>query len=57
MLFPYAEGETGLTEAELNAMVDNLLADTHTGSEVQMSHAQGRYLYDTRFRPEPTPEP
>jgi hypothetical protein len=55
--YPYsAEGE-GLTEAELNAMVDSLLADTHTGSEVQMSHAQGRYLYDTRFKPEPSPEP
>ena len=54
---PYVEGNPGLTEAELNAMVDSLLADTHTGSEVQMSKAQGRYLYDTRFKPVPTPDP
>ena len=55
--YPYAEGAEGMTELELNTMVDSLLADKVTGSEVQMSHAQGRYLYDTRFRPEPTPEP
>lgn len=49
--YPYVEGGNGLTEAELNAMVDSLLADTHTGSEVQISKAQGRYLYETRFKP------
>ena len=48
--YPYDGGEQGLTEAQLNSMVDSLLADSHTGSEVQLSKKQGRYLYETRFK-------
>mgnify|MGYP003632212859 CR=1 FL=1 len=55
--YPYIDDDNGLTESELNSMVDSLLADNHTGSEVQMSHKQGRYLYDTRFKPASTDEP
>ena len=49
--YPFVEGADGLTESELNSMVDSLLSSTHTGSEVQLSKTQGRYLYETRFKP------
>ena len=50
---PYNEENTGLTAAELNAMVDSLLAPEPppTDSEVWISKVQADYLYETRFKP------
>ena len=48
--YPFTEEGEGLTEAELNAMVDNLLTTTQLGSECQLSFSQGRYLHSTRFK-------
>jgi len=50
---PFDEENTGLTAAQLDAMVDNLLSpDTiQTGAEVQISKVQANYLYETRFKP------
>ena len=39
-----------LTNEELDAYVDYLLTVLDS-SEVKLSKAQGRYLYDTRFKP------
>ena len=52
--YPYDEADTGLTAAELDVMVDALLAPEPppTGAEVWISKAQGDYLYDTRFKPD-----
>ena len=52
--YPYDEEGTGLTAAELDAMVDGLLAPEPppTDSEVWISKAQASYLYETRFKPE-----
>ena len=51
---PYDDEGTGLTAAELDAMVDGLLAPEPppTDSEVWISKAQASYLYETRFKPE-----
>jgi len=51
---PYNEEGTGLTAAELDAMVDGLLAPEPppTDSEVWISKAQASYLYETRFKPD-----
>ena len=49
---PYSEEGTGLTAQQLDDMVDSLLTSNQLGSEIQMSKPQGRYLYDTRFKPE-----
>lgn len=49
---PYSEEGEGLTAEQLDGMVDNLLTSNQLGSEIQMSKPQGRYLYDTRFKPE-----
>jgi len=51
---PYDDEGTGLTAAELDAMVDGLLAPEPppTDSEVWISKAQASYLYDTRFKPD-----
>jgi len=51
---PYDEEGTGLTAAELDAMVDGLLAPEPppTDAEVWISKAQASYLYDTRFKPD-----
>jgi hypothetical protein len=49
---PYDPDETGLTAAELNARVDELLAQSPaSSSEVWISKVQADYLYDTRFGP------
>jgi len=47
-----------LTNAELDAVVDGLLAPEPppTDAEVQISKAQANYLYETRFKPEEVPE-
>ena len=52
--YPYDDEGTGLTAAELDAMVDGLLAPEPppTDSEVWISKAQASYLYETRFRPD-----
>ena len=52
--YPYDDEGTGLTAAELDAMVDGLLAPEPppTDSEVWISKAQASYLYETRFKPE-----
>ena len=52
--YPYDEEGTGLTAAELDAMVDGLLAPEPppTDSEVWISKAQASYLYETRFKPD-----
>ena len=52
--YPYNEEGTGLTAAELDAMVDGLLAPEPppTDAEVWISKAQASYLYDTRFKPD-----
>ena len=52
--YPYDEEGTGLTAAELDAMVDGLLAPEPppTADEVQISKPQASYLYETRFKPE-----
>ncbi len=39
-----------LTNEELDAYVDKLLANLGKG-EARLSNVQGRYLYDTRFKP------
>ena len=51
---PYDDEGTGLTAAELDAMVDGLLAPEPppTDAEVWISKAQASYLYDTRFKPD-----
>jgi len=51
---PYDDEGTGLTAAELDAMVDGLLAPEPppTDSEVWISKAQASYLYETRFKPD-----
>ena len=50
---PFDADGTGLTAAQLDAYVDNLLSpDTvQTGAEVQISKVQANYLYETRFKP------
>ena len=52
--YPYDDEGTGLTAAELDAMVDGLLAPEPppTDSEVWISKAQASYLYETRFKPD-----
>ena len=52
--YPYNDEGTGLTAAELDAMVDGLLAPEPppTADEVQISKAQASYLYETRFKPD-----
>jgi hypothetical protein len=52
--YPYDEEGTGLTAAELDLMVDALLAPEPppTDAEVWISKAQASYLYDTRFKPD-----
>ena len=35
-----------------DAMIDELLSGSQTGSEIQMIKWRGKYLYDTRFKPE-----
>ena len=52
--YPYDDEGTGLTAAELDAMVDALLAPEPppTADEVQISKAQASYLYETRFKPD-----
>ena len=52
--YPYDDEGTGLTAAELDAMVDGLLAPEPppTDAEVWISKAQASYLYDTRFKPD-----
>ena len=51
---PYNEEGAGLTAAELDAMVDGLLAPEPppTDAEVWISKAQASYLYETRFKPD-----
>ena len=51
-----AEGE-GLTAEQLDGMMDGLLAGVPTSVEVQLSRAQGKYLYATRFIPTVLDEP
>ena len=52
--YPYDDEGTGLTAAELDVMVDSLLAPEPppTDAEVWISKAQASYLYDTRFKPD-----
>ena len=52
--YPYNDEGTGLTAAELDVMVDGLLAPEPppTSDEVQISKAQASYLYETRFKPD-----
>ena len=52
--YPYDEADTGLTAAEIDLMVDALLAPEPppTAGEVQISKAQASYLYETRFKPD-----
>ena len=52
--YPYDDEGTGLTAAELDAMVDALLAPEPppTDAEVWISKAQASYLYETRFKPQ-----
>jgi hypothetical protein len=51
---PYNEEGTGLTAAELNAMVDSLLAPEPppTDAEVWISKAQARHIREVMFKPE-----
>ncbi len=44
-----------ITNAQLDAMIDQLMTETPTGREIQLSKAQGRYLYETRFKVEQSP--
>ena len=44
--------EEELSNEDLDAMVDQLLTNAQFGSELQLSKPRGRYLYDTRFKPE-----
>ena len=41
-----------MTKSEFDALADQLLAETPTGREVQLSRSQGRYMYETRFKPD-----
>ena len=52
--YPYDDEGTGLTAAELDVMVNALLAPEPppTADEVQISKAQADYLYETRFKPD-----
>jgi len=40
-----------LTKTQLDNMVTAMLAEEPTGREVQLSKSQGRFLYETRFKP------
>jgi hypothetical protein len=50
---PYEEGGEGLTAAQLDGIVDRMLAPTPppTADEVQISKEMCFYLYETRFKP------
>ena len=48
--YPYVEGEAGLTAEQLDAEVDRLLGIMSEG-EVHLSKSQGKYLYESRFKP------
>ena len=48
------QSEEDLSNAELDAMVDQLLTASQSGSELQIIKERGRYLYDSRFKPEET---
>jgi len=43
--------EEELSNADLDAMVNVLLTQSPSGSEIQIIKSRGRYLYDTRFKP------
>jgi len=49
---PYSVGGEGLKVAQLDEMVDNLIAGPETSTEYQLSMAQVNYLYNTRFKKE-----
>jgi hypothetical protein len=50
---PFEPDGVGITTAQLDGMVDSLLAPMPpaTTDEVQISKVQARYLYETRFKP------
>ena len=50
---PYVEGAVGITAAQLDEMIDGLLAPLPpaTDEEVWLSKVQANYLYETRFKP------
>ena len=50
---PFDPDGVGITAAQLDSMVDSLLSPIPpaTTDEVQISKAQARYLYETRFKP------
>ena len=51
---PYDVDGVGITAAQLDGMVDSLLAPMPpaTTDEVQISKVQANYLYETRFKPD-----
>jgi len=51
---PFDEYSEGMTGAELITLVTDMQAQTPTGKEIEISKAQGRYLYSTIFKPETT---
>jgi hypothetical protein len=55
---PFEADATGMTAEQLDAIVDRLLdpVPPATADEVQISKVQANYLYETRFKPEPTAE-
>jgi hypothetical protein len=55
---PFDADATGITAEQLDAIVDRLLdpIPPATADEVQISKVQANYLYETRFKPEPTAE-
>ena len=54
--YPFDVDGVGMTAAQLDGMVDSLLAPEPpaTTDEVQISKVQANYLYETRFKPTDT---